>query len=208
PRLFVQAWGGEWVGVALPASPLALAADPRFGTAVVVLDGQRVAVLRGAAAPAIHPLPALHNPLHALMTAEDRVLVADVAGAPGTTMPTRFTEFLLTPAGPEAERGFAVRGFDGRALWHGADGRVMASTAAGANPLYAQEPRFATDGVVETFALDSGVFACVWHRIFLDACVPPGTTLVVEARTADTLPPRDLQRDPRPPADRAAPVPA
>jgi phage tail-like protein len=207
PRLFVQAFGGEWIGVALPAAPIAIAADARFATAVVVLQGNRVAILRGATAPSIHRLPALRHPLHALMLAEDRVLVADLAGMPGQKLPTRFTEFLLTENGPEAERGFAVRGFDGRAIWRGADGRVMASTVTGARPLYPEEPRYATDGVVETFALDSGVFACVWHRVFVDACVPAGTEIVVEARTADTLPPVALRRAPRPPADYSAPPP-
>ncbi len=208
PRLFVQGWGGAWRGVALPGAPLAVAADPRFDAAVVVLDGARIALFAGAGAPAILPLPALRHPLHALMLAPDRVLVADVAGAPGAALPTRFTEFLLTPAGPEAERGFALRGFDGRALWLDAEGRAFGTTATGARRLYAEAPRFATDGVVETFALDSGVFACVWHRLFLDACLPPGTEISVEARTTDTLPPRDLRRAPRPPADRATPLPA
>jgi phage tail-like protein len=207
PRLFLHTWGGAWIGVTLPSAPRTIAADPRFATAVVLLDGPRVAILNGPTAPAIHGLPAIANPQHALMTAADRALIADVAGTPGAQLPTRFTEYLLTDTGPEAERGFAVRGFDGRAIWLGADGRVMASTVTGARALYAQEPRFATDGVVETFALDSGVFACVWHRIFLDACVPPGTQIIVEARTADTLPPQALQRAPRPPADRSEPLP-
>lgn len=206
-RIFVQAWGGNWIGVALPGAPLALAADPRFATVVVVLDGRRIAVLDGPRAPAIHALPALRNPLHAMMLSADRVLLADIAATPGMALPTRFTEFLLTAQGPEAERGFAMRGFDGRALWLDAEGRAWASTATGARRLYAEEPRFATEGVVETFALDSGVFACVWHRLFLDACVPPGTEISVEARTADTLPPRELRRAPRPPADRATPLP-
>jgi phage tail-like protein len=207
PRLLLHPWGGAWIGVTLPGAPRAIAADPRFATAVIVLDGNRVAILRAAAAPAIHRLPALDNPLHALMLAADRVLIADVAGRPGQTLPTHFTEFLLTASGPEAERGLAVRGFDGRAIWLRGE-RVHASTAAGERPLYAQEQRFATAGVVETFALDSNVFACVWHRLFLDACVPKGTALIVEARSSDTLPPLALRRAPRPPADRAAPVPS
>jgi phage tail-like protein len=207
PRLFVQAWGGEWQAHALPGAALSLAGDARFGAAVLVLEGQRIAVLRGAAPPAIHALPALQAPLHAVMTGEDVVLIADVAGAPGAALPTWFTEFTLGPAGPEAERGFAVRSFDGRALWLDAQGHVQASTAKGARALHARESPLATAGTVETFALDSGVFACVWHRVFVDACLPPGTALVLEARTADVLPPRDLRRDPRPAADLGAPVP-
>lgn len=207
PRVFVQEWGGEWQAHTLPAAVLSLAGDARFGAAVVVLEGRRIAVLRGAAPPAIHALPALQTPLHAVMTGEDVVLIADVAGAPGAALPTWFTEFTLGPAGPEAERGFAVRSFDGRALWLDANGHVQASTAKGARALHAREAPLATGGTVETFALDSGVFACVWHRVFVDACVPPGTSLVLEARTADTLPPRDLARQPRPPADLGAAVP-
>lgn len=207
PRLFFQPWGGEWRGVALPGAPLSLAADPRFSTVVAVLEGQRLAVMRGPEAPAIHPLPAVARPLHALLTAEDRVLIADVAGTPGAPLPTRITEFHLTSLGPEAEAGFALRGFDGRALWLDEEGHAFGSTATGARRLYAREARLRTNGMVETFALDSGVFACVWHRIFLDACVPPGTAVAIEARTSDTLPPEGLRRVPNPPADLGAPLP-
>ncbi|MFZ4407103.1 MAG: phage tail protein [Paracraurococcus sp.] len=208
PRLLVQAWGGEWQALALPSRPRALAGDARFATAVVVLAGRRIGVLHGPSAPAIHRLPALHAPLQAVMLAEDRVLIADPAGPPGGPQVTPLTEFRLLPEGPEAERGFAVRGFDGRALWRDAAGAVFASTAKGARAVYLAEPALATAGVVESFALDSGVFACVWHRVFVDACLPPGTGVELEARTADTLPPRDLWRGPRPPADLAAAVPA
>jgi len=207
PRVFVHEWGGEWQAHTLPGAALSLAGDARFGAAVMVLEGRRIAVLRGPAPPAIFALPALRTPLQAVMTAENVVLIADVAGTPGAKLPTWLAEFTLAPDGPEAERGFAVRGFDGRALWLDAQGHVQASTAKGARAAHARESPLATAGTVETFALDSGVFACVWHRVFVDACVPPGTGVVLEARTADTLPPRDLQRDARPPADLAAPVP-
>jgi phage tail-like protein len=204
PRVLTQADGGEWRGFALPGAPLALAADPGFALAVALLEGERIAVFQGAGPPAIHPLPALRAPLHLLVTGEDRFLVADIGGAPGAPLPTFLTAFRLGPEGPEAEEAYAVRGFDGRALWRDAEGQVFASTPTGARPLYLREPRFATEGQVESFALDSGVFACVWHRVFLDACVPPGTEIVVEARTTDTLPPFALRRPPEPPADVAA----
>lgn len=207
PRLFVQAWGGEWQVLTLPAAPRAIAADPRFSTAIIVLAGRKVAIFRGAAGPpGIFSLPALHMPLHAVMLAEDRVLIADVAGTPGVALPTYATEFTLHANGPEADRFFAVRRFDGRALWLGACGTPMASTAEGARPFYARDPALATAGAVETFALDSTVFACVWHRVFVDACVPPGTSVTLEARTSDTLPEEGLRRAPRKPADAAASV--
>lgn len=206
-RVFVQAWGGEWQAIALPAAPHSLAGDARWGTAVLVLEGRRIAVLRGPSAPVVFPLPALATPLHALVTGEDRVLIADVAGTPGAALPTPLTEFSLGAEGPEAGSTFAVRAFDGRALWLDGQGQVHASTATGARPVYASHPPLATDGIVETFALDSGVFACVWHRVFVDACVPLGTRVTLEARTADSLLPQELQRDPRPPSDLAVPVP-
>ena len=64
--------------------------------------------------------------IHTLSHA-DHVLVGEVAHRPGDPRPTFFREYLLKPAGPEAERGFAVRGFDGRALWReaGGDGFVQ-----------------------------------------------------------------------------------
>nr|MCU0888803.1 hypothetical protein [Rubritepida sp.] len=203
PRVLTQADGGEWRAWALPGAPLALAADPDFALAVAVLEGRRVAVFQGPGAPVIHALPALRTPLHALVTGAESFLIADVAGTPGQPLPTFLTAFHLGPEGPEAEGSFAVRAFDGRALWRDGTGALFASTASGARRLYAQEPRFATEGAVESFALDSGVFACVWHRVFVDACVPPGTAVTLEARTADSLPPEALRRPPRLPTDLA-----
>lgn len=51
-------------------------------------------------------------------------------------------------------------------------------------------PRFATHGVLEMVAehaLDSGSHGCVWHRILLDAHLPPGTSITIQSRAADRL---------------------
>lgn len=213
PRFIAQPWGGAWQGYALPAGVasaaiVALAANPAFPTAVALVKGpaaQWQLMTISAGSVGIHPLPLAVAPLHLLLTAADHVLVGEVAHRPGDPRPTFFREYLLKPAGPEAERGFAVRGFDGRALWReaGGDGRIMASTAAGARALYPREPALAGSGVVETWALDSGIFGCVWHRLFADLCLPADCAITIEAKTADDLPPFDLRRPARLPVDQA-----
>lgn len=205
-RVHVRVYGGEWVTHDLPAPARALTGDPAFALAAAIVDDRLVTL---GPEPVLRPLP-LPGIAALLVTAADTVLAALPVAAPGAPAVTRFTALRLADATVEAEGGFAVRGWDGRALWRGVGGRVFASTANGARALYVTEPPLATAGRVETWALDSTMPGCVWHRVFLDACVPPGTALRVEARTAEDLPPPSLRRPARPPADLAglAPEPA
>lgn len=55
----------------------------------------------------------------------------------------------------------------------------------------------------KTWALDSGIFGCVWHRLFADLCLPADCAITIEAKTADELPPFDLRRPARLPVDQA-----
>ena len=223
PRLVVQPWGGAWRGYAVPvasgahADIVALAADPAFPAAVALVKGPDASwrlMYIGADGVAIHPLPLAVAPLQLLLTAADTLLVGEVAHRPGDPRPHFFREYVLKPTGPEAERGYAVRRFDGRALWlsKGDKGtQIMASTAAGARALYPREPALEGSGVVETWALDSGIFGCVWHRLFADLCLPADCAIGVEAKTADDLPPFDIRRGARLPVDQAGdtrPAPA
>lgn len=45
--------------------------------------------------------------------------------------------------------------------------------------------RFRTLGVLESPVFDGRQPACVWHRLFLDACIPQGCAVLVESRAAD-----------------------
>ncbi|MBL8844015.1 MAG: phage tail protein [Planctomycetes bacterium] len=62
-------------------------------------------------------------------------------------------------------------------------------------------PRRALEGKVELAApIDSGRLGCVWHRLYLDGCLPEGTRLVVHAAASD-LPdrPGEFAFEPQPP---------
>lgn len=200
-RLLVQPLGGTWRAIALPAPAMALAGDPDADFLAALLQDGRLVVLRREGLTIHDHIPELTAPLFLLVTGKGRVLLGEPRGAPGGHGETRFILCRLDPADGLVEEGsFAVRGFDGRALWRDGD-TVLASTAQGARPLYPDQAPGETEGVVETFALDSTIFACVWHRVFIDACLLPGTRIEIAARTADDLPPRQLWRPARPPAD-------
>jgi phage tail-like protein len=45
--------------------------------------------------------------------------------------------------------------------------------------------RFKTEGRIETREFDGKKPGCIWHRLFIDACIPPGSKVEVMSRTAD-----------------------
>lgn len=229
PALLFRPWQGEWRGLRLPppvsepppsAATVApatvalidLAADPtiswmaaliRLGPdqepahRLVIWDGRRWRNW---------PAPTLARPRHLLIDGAESVLVSEPLWGPGDSRPTPFTRLLIRPTGLEAEESYGVRGFDGRGLWRDGD-TVFASTAAGARALLRRERPLRHEGRVETWALDSGSFACHWHRLFVDVCLPPDTRLWVEARSSDDLPPWEVRRGARPPQDLAGDKP-
>lgn len=113
-----------------------------------------------------------------------------------------------------AERFFPMRFYSGKALLANS-GDAYYDSADRWIPLAEQpRPRFATstslalppprnidDAVAGTSAFDGKLPGCVWHRLLLDASIPPGTQITVESRAADTqkaLPSLPWQPEPPP----------
>ncbi len=55
-------------------------------------------------------------------------------------------------------------------------------------PLVSQSrPRYETSATFSTAPLDSDVPDCTWHRLILDGVIPPGCTVRIETRAADSI---------------------
>ncbi|AKJ02891.1 phage tail-like protein [Archangium gephyra] len=89
---------------------------------------------------------------------------------PGQLLLTPLTEYL------------PMRLFGGKALVASGD-RLFYDFPEGFIPLVAQRrPRYEREAVLRTPILDGRTPDCVWHRLFLDACIPPGTSVQVRSR--------------------------
>ncbi|HKP86447.1 MAG TPA: phage tail protein [Blastocatellia bacterium] len=78
--------------------------------------------------------------------------------------------------------------YDGRGIVRAPDGRIGFWTGRGFRHAVAARLRYLSKGSVTTFRLDSGEFHTVWGRIFLDACIPKDTDVIVRCITADEPP--------------------
>ncbi|HWW62861.1 MAG TPA: phage tail protein, partial [Thermoanaerobaculia bacterium] len=68
------------------------------------------------------------------------------------------------------------------------DGRIGFWTKHGFRQAVAARRRYLPAGSVTTFRLDSGEFHTQWGRLFLDACIPKNSQIVVRCITADETP--------------------
>lgn len=216
--LLFRPWQGEWRGLRLTLPPesaplgpvelpelIDLAADPAFRwAAALIRQGERHGLVVWDGRRRRHwRAPGLHRPRHLVIDGPKSVLVSEPPWLPGDSRSTPFKRLEIRSTGLEEEGNFSVRGFDGRALWR--DGAsIWTSTAFGAQVLMAKEPVLRESGRIETWALDSGAYACQWHRLFVDVCLPAGTRLWVEARSADDLPPWEVRRGARSPQDKVS----
>jgi phage tail-like protein len=78
-----------------------------------------------------------------------------------------------------------MRRFTGKALLEGPDAPYYDLDEIWLPLTEVPRPRYVRHGVLDGLVLDGKEPDCVWHRLFLDACIPPGDTVAVESRTAD-----------------------
>ena len=96
---------------------------------------------------------------------------------------------------------FPMRLFEGKGLV-AAGGRPYYDFDATWVPLVDQRrPRHVNAGTIHVAALDGRDPDCVWHRLFIDGCIPPETSVTVSSRAANTaaeLATADWREEPRP----------
>jgi phage tail-like protein len=135
-------------------------------------------------------------------TGADSVMV--IARRPGED----FVRYCVGEKAPVHLRPLTARNYDGRGIVRTPDGQIGFCTTHGFRHAVAARLRHFPKGSVTTFALDSGEFQTIWGRLFLDACIPKDTEIVVRCLTADELPNEELP-NPSPPAntEERAPYP-
>lgn len=110
-----------------------------------------------------------------------------------------FVRYCVGEKEPVKLRPLTARGYDGLGIVRVPDGQIgFWTTAGGFRHAVAARLRYFPQGSVTTFRLDSGEFHMIWGRLFLDACIPKDTGVVVRCITADE-PPNEIAAAPEPP---------
>ncbi|MFE6843285.1 phage tail protein [Streptomyces sp. NPDC057686] len=125
------------------------------------------------------------------LTADGALVVARAPGQP-------FRLFRYAPAAQAADwaeiEPLRAPGYDGGAMTVDPDGRVAFTTADGLARTAGPAARYTPAGSVIGYRLDAGEYRTRWGRLFLDACIPPGTEVRVSFLTTD----EDTVPDPLP----------
>jgi hypothetical protein len=82
---------------------------------------------------------------------------------------------------------YPMRLFGGKAIVT-AGGQVYYDFGENWLPLIEQKrPRYEPEATLITFAFDGKQPDCVWHRLMLDACIPPDSSVFIWSRTANEV---------------------
>lgn len=111
-----------------------------------------------------------------------------------------FLRFCVGSAGVAALPPLTARRYDGRGIVRVPDGRIGFWTDHGFRQAVAARQVYVPTGQVTTFRLDSGEYQTVWGRVFIDACIPRHTQVVIRCLTTDEMPEEEAP-EPAPPAN-------
>lgn len=191
---------------------LDVSAVPGVASVEALPDGSALLLARDAS----HDAPALHRytldgadgvyRLHAQLASHPQVLellphahdfaiAADLLCLVAPNGNQAFS-FRISGAGALLEFRFVqafypMRRFGGRALVAAGGEAHYDSGERWVSLLEQPRPRYEQAGTLvlppEGRALDGRIPGCVWHRLFIDACLPPGTRVTVESRAADSI---------------------
>ncbi len=181
--------------------PAPLPVDPRMRAPhrVACSPGGRVAVLDSAGTadatvfPLDHPDDAFAVPFASDLAFESDEVLVVATGPDGV-----FLRYTLAPGRVGALSPLRARGYDGLGIARTPEARPRFVYWTSKGPRHAVPARvqFAPRGRVTTFRLDSGQYRTQWGRLFLDACIPPGTQVRAHCIALDepegmlpTLPP-------------------
>jgi phage tail-like protein len=168
--------------ISLPGDPLAVDVLPD-GT-VLVLERSLVRPYRGATA--LGPVSLEELAAHDLaVTAGDAELVVAVEQGDQAYAHSVVWEGDRLRLVRET-RYLPMRRFEGRGVIDAPGGPRYDSDGRWRALLCVGRPRHASSALVTSRPLDGREPGCVWHRVVVDAAVPPGTRLAVEVRAAET----------------------
>ncbi|MEV1319950.1 phage tail protein [Micromonospora arborensis] len=88
----------------------------------------------------------------------------------------------------EADVPLLAPKYDGRGIVRNPDGRIGYWNGTALRVAATERVAYLPRGHVDTYALDSLAYQQTWGRVFVEACVPPGTDLTVGFATTDDLP--------------------
>jgi phage tail-like protein len=128
----------------------------------------------------------------AVLADPDGRIAARVAGATDLELAGDGGLVVATGAGNELRRygpdelpPLAAPGHDGGALAWGPDDRLAYTTADGYAWTAGIRAEYPAAGLVTGYRLDAGAYRTRWGRVFVDACIPPGTAVRVLTTTSD-----------------------
>ena len=158
-------------------------------TRIAVSPDGRIAVLVGAGTDdaLVVPVDRPHDAFGVPRATDLEWESADtlvVARFPGET----FLRFRMTAGNIDASvLPLVARGYDGMGIVRTPDGRIGFWTASGFRSGVPARVRYRPSGSVTTYRLDSGAYQTVWGRLFLDACIPSGTSVRAACFAADDV---------------------